>query len=87
MKMASVLLSRYCEESHILGKGVEVVMNRHSGNVFLTDSYYHVAMLNGDKLEIFHTCFNCGKEGFAEEFGGNDDGGTLTCPNCHQEIY
>jgi hypothetical protein len=46
---------------------VTVMMNTNSGNVFLTNSDYQVAMMNGDKLESFYTCPNCGHEGFKEE--------------------
>lgn len=47
--------------------GVTVMMNTHSGNVFLTNSEYQVAMMNGDKLESFYNCPECGHEGFQED--------------------
>ena len=47
--------------------GIQLLMNTHSGNVFLCDADYNVCMLNGDKLEMFLTCSNCGNEGFASE--------------------
>ena len=53
-------------------------MNRNSGYVFLTNSEYQVAMMNGDKLEQWHTCHNCGHEGFEEDCQLNDDG----CNEC-----
>lgn len=34
---------------------VHPMMNQISGNVFLTNSEYQVAMMNGDKLESFYT--------------------------------
>lgn len=43
------------------------MMNTHSGNVFLTNSDFQVAMMNGDKLESFYSCPECGWEGFKEE--------------------
>lgn len=46
---------------------VTVMFNTHSGNVFLTNSDYQVAMMNGEKLEMFYTCPNCGNEGFDGE--------------------
>lgn len=46
---------------------VTPVMNRYSGNVFLSNSEYQVAMMNGDKLESFHTLSYSGEEGFADE--------------------
>lgn len=42
-------------------------MNKNSGFVFLSNSNYEVAMMNGDKLEQWFTCSNCGYEGFAED--------------------
>ena len=47
--------------------GVTLMMNMNSGNVFLTNSDYQVAMMNGDKLESFYSCPECGCEGFADD--------------------
>lgn len=47
--------------------GVHPMFNQESGNVFLTNSDYEVAMMNGTKLESFYNCPECGHEGFAEE--------------------
>lgn len=63
---------------------VVAMMNRNSGCVFLTNSDYQVAMMNGDKLEIWHNCPNCGHEGFEEDCKLNDEG----CNECacdHEE--
>jgi hypothetical protein len=51
---------------------VTVSMNVNSGYVFLTNSEFQVAMMNGDldengKLESFYSCPECGNEGFAED--------------------
>jgi len=46
---------------------VTIMMNFNSGNVFFTNSDCQVAMMNGDKLESFYSCPNCGNEGFADE--------------------
>jgi hypothetical protein len=46
---------------------VVIMMNTHSGNVFLTNSDYEVAMMNGDMLESFYTCPQCGHEDFLED--------------------
>ena len=43
---------------------VNVMFNMNSGNVFLTNSEYQVAMLADDKLESFYSCPECGHEGF-----------------------
>lgn len=43
------------------------MMNINSGNVFLTNMQGQVAMLNGDKLESFYSCTQCGYEGFLED--------------------
>ena len=47
--------------------GVQIMMNKSSGNVFLTNSEYQVAMMNGDELESFYTTPYEGREGFFEE--------------------
>jgi len=57
---------------------VRAMMDRNSGNVFLTNSEYQVAMMNGSKLEMWHNCGNCGHEGFEEDCQLNDDG----CNEC-----
>lgn len=46
---------------------VTIMMNRNSGNVFLTNSDFQVAMMNGDKLESFYNTPYEGHEGFLEE--------------------
>lgn len=58
----------FCDEQ------VVFMMNKDSGNVFLTNEEYQTAMMNGDKLEIWHSCFNCGHEGFEEDCQLNDSG-------------
>lgn len=58
---------------------VRPMMNRESGFVFLTNGEYQTAMMNGDKLEIWHNCPNCGHEGFAEDCQLNDEG----CNECN----
>ena len=46
---------------------VIIMFNLMSGNVFLTNSDYQVAMMNGDNLESFYTDFETGEEGFKYE--------------------
>lgn len=46
---------------------VAPMMNQNSGNVFLTNSDYQVAMLNGTDLEMFYTLSYHGTEGFASD--------------------
>ena len=57
------------------------LMNRNSGSVFLTNKEFQVCMMNGDKLEMWHYCFNCGHEGFAEDCQLNEDG----CNECNPQ--
>ena len=45
------------------------MFNKMSGNVFLTNSEFQVAMMNGDTLESFYSCLQCGNEGFDGEDG------------------
>mgnify|MGYP003113101840 CR=1 FL=1 len=65
------------DDTQFLGDGVNVEFNPMSGYVFLVDEDYHVAMMNGDRLEDFHTCFDCGGEGLASDF--IEDNGSSRC--------
>ena len=62
------------------GNEVQAMMNRNSGCVFLTNSDYQTAMMNGDNLEIWHNCWNCGHEGFAEDCQLEED----CCNECKE---
>jgi hypothetical protein len=62
------------------------MMNRNSGFVFLTNSEFQVAMLNGDNLEIWHSCINCGHEGFSEDCQINEDGECNECAEMEIEL-
>jgi len=44
--------------------GVKLAFNRNSGYVFLVNSDYQVAMMNGDHIEQFYTTPYSGIEGF-----------------------
>ena len=56
--------------------GVRVAMNNSSGYVFLVNSDYQCAMMNGDELQIFHSTPYAGYEGFLtdllDEYGPDD---------------
>ena len=43
------------------------MMNMNSGNVFLTNLDYQVAMMNGEDLEMFHVLPCTGIEGFTDD--------------------
>jgi len=45
----------------------QIMMNMYSGNVFFTNADCQVCMMNGDKLESFYSCPECGNEGFDED--------------------
>lgn len=62
---------------------VKPMFNKSSGKVFITNEDFQVAMMNGDKLEIWHHCFECGHEGFQETCQLNDDG----CNECSEGEY
>jgi hypothetical protein len=69
-KMAEQLLRAWREQGlpqDFSPEKVTIMMNTHSGNVFLTNEEYQVAMMNGDQLESFYTDFETGEEGFKEE--------------------
>lgn len=57
------------------------MFNRNSGFVFLTNSEFHIAAMNGDKLESWYSCPHCSHEGFAEDCEIDDDG---HCNNCKE---
>lgn len=45
-------------------EGVRLAFNKMSGNVFLVNDDYQVAMFNGDDVELFHNTPYEGLEGF-----------------------
>lgn len=68
LKEAARLLNAYIEaKKDILNDGVAIEFNPNSGNVFLVDEDYNVAMMNGDNLETWYTCPHCGYEGVFED--------------------
>jgi len=60
---------------------VTIMLNTNSGNVFFTNSDLQVAMMNGDKLEKFYSCGECGNEGFADEVMTKSG----RCNKCHKK--
>lgn len=75
-KMAADLLQAMCSQGlpeDFNDDEVTIMMNMNSGNVFLTNADFQVAMMNGDKLESFYTCPQCGHEGFAEDMKHGED--------------
>ncbi len=78
--IAGRLLAAYLDNVFILGDGVQISFNTYSGNVFLMDEDYNVAMFNGEKLEKFYTCSNCGYEGFAGDFDPHPKRGASNAP-------
>lgn len=67
-RLLSALSSNKDKTVHFQHLGVAVEFNPMSGYVFLVDEDYNVAIMNGDELEDFHTCPNCGGEGVASDF-------------------
>ena len=63
------------DKTRFFGEGVSVEFNPNSGNVFLVDEDYNVALMNGDNLEDFFSCPICGHEGFLEDMGHDKDNG------------
>ena len=51
--------------------GIRLAFNRNSGNVFLVNEDGQVAMMNHDRLEIWHNLPYSGEEGFIEDFDKN----------------
>lgn len=72
--IAAELLKAYSDNPpRFLGDGVRVWFNMDSGYVFLSDGDYNVGMLNNGKLEQWHSCPQCGHEGFLEDMEHNPD--------------
>lgn len=68
--LAIELLTAYGEQglpNDFDEEGVKVACNRNSGNVFLTNDEYQVAMMNDGKLESFYSSPYNGHEGFIDE--------------------
>ena len=63
---------------------VHPMMNQSSGNVFLTNSDYQVAMLNGDNLESFYFLSYHGNEGFLDELIEEYDNGGIKAEDFEQ---
>jgi hypothetical protein len=69
-KMAEKLLHAWNEyglPENFYDDEVTIMMNLDSGNVFLTNSEFQVAMMNGEELEIFYTDPETGEEGFLQD--------------------
>ncbi|MBR2536524.1 MAG: hypothetical protein IKE66_10675 [Hyphomicrobium sp.] len=68
LRLAAELLATYCEcPPSWLGRGVHLMMNPMSGNVFLTDEDCNVAMMNGSALDAWLFTPHDGLEGFIDE--------------------
>jgi len=59
---------------------VYAMFNKNSGYVFLSNAEYQACMMNGDKLESWYSCSNCGHEGFKEDCQINENGCELCSP-------
>ena len=72
------------------GEGVHPMFNMNSGDVFLTNEEFQVAMLNGgDTLESFYSCSECGYEGFMGDMENAVElgyGGKACCEEYVKEI-
>lgn len=76
--MAGDLLRAYADNPHVFSGSLEAVeFNPNSANVFLISEDYEVAMMNGDTLEQFYSCPECGAEGFKEDIHDGDTPDTL----------
>ena len=71
LALAGEILTAYADRKdacpYFTGEGVQLMMNTHSGNVFLTDEDCNVLMMNGNKLEGFYSNPYEGHEGFFED--------------------
>jgi hypothetical protein len=70
IKMVADLLNAWIQHglpTDFENNEVVPMMNYQSGAVFLTNSEFQAAMMNGDKLEVFYSSPYEGKEGFFYE--------------------
>ena len=75
------------DETKFLEKdAVEVYVNRHSGFVFLSDADCNTAGMNGDKLQDWLSCPECGEEGYFEDVKENHDITKGACRRWQREI-
>ena len=69
-KMAEELLKAWREQglpNDFMDDEVRICFNTYSGYVFLTNTDFQTAMMNGDKLESFYFDSETGEEGFFDE--------------------
>lgn len=71
LRMTTDLLTKYFESDINIDK-LSVGFNTESAYVWLQDEDYNIYMLNGDKLEQWYNCPECGHEGFKEDFHNQD---------------
>lgn len=70
LELVEQLLQAYIKDGApdtFYNKGVKIAFNPHTGDVFLTNCEYQVAMLNGDKLEVYYSLNCTGYEGFIDD--------------------
>jgi len=84
IKMAQELMEAYTTKKNIpdefYNEGIQICFNLLSGYVFLSNEEYQVLMMNGDTLEMWHNCSNCGNEGFQEDIAFCDE--CYQCQEC-----
>jgi hypothetical protein len=76
LDIAAKLLDKYSDrptESGIEGD-LKLGLNTSSGCVFLFDDDGNTAAMNGDKLEPWYSCPECGHEGFKEDMAHVPEG-------------
>ena len=70
LRMAAKLMTAYCEQPpEFLTDRVHIT---RSVCLFLTDEEFNVVMINGGKLVQWHSCAECGVEGFAEDMPNDE---------------
>ena len=83
LDLAAKLLKALKDQAvDFLGQGVRLCFNTVSGNVFLCDEDYNVAMMDGVRLEQWFVCPECGDEGFVTDMGFDLETGI--CKKCRE---
>ena len=85
LRIAGELLSALKTEkdkTRYLSEGIAIEFNPSSGNVFLVDEDFNVAMMNGEFLEDWFSCPQCGAEGFLEDVTDLDNHSSSDIKEC-----
>jgi len=71
IKMAVILLSHMKDEIISIKSEPKIYFNNHTGDVFISNTWGDIWMMNGDKLEKIYMCTECGEKDFIDKLRNN----------------